>query len=220
MLNIIKFIAPVAIGVVLLGNTATTPNNNVEVVKEKTTITVSGIMPGFSKEDLVQKADVIIKGVVNNVEESEWSNNNPFIKNSTRNVLQTDIKVDIKEVIKGQPYDEDNVVVRINKGENADTIYESEGYPDFEEGEEVILFLSIDDSMLKSSENYYILTGMRQGKFTLEDQDSYVFSSDDRDITKEEVYDIIEDFEKGIMPYSIEMTKEEIRENNKELFGE
>lgn len=40
----------------------------------------------------------------------------------------------------------------------------SDGYPDFEVNEKVLLFLSRDDSDIATDEDYYVLTDMRQGK--------------------------------------------------------
>ena len=42
-----------------------------------------------------------------------------------------------------------------------------DGYPDFEVNEKVLLFLSRDDSDIATDEDYYVLTGMRQGKYDL-----------------------------------------------------
>lgn len=49
MLNIIKWILPVVIGMTALGNTDIPQNSNLEVVSEKSKITLSGIVPYFGE---------------------------------------------------------------------------------------------------------------------------------------------------------------------------
>lgn len=61
----------------------------------------------------------------------------------------------------------------------------SEGYPDFAPGEKVVLFLSKDDSdVANPNENYYVLTGMIQGKFvadTTSTTERYKMAAPNRD---------------------------------------
>lgn len=137
------------------------------------TIIQEGSFPYMSKQDMMQTADVIIQGVVAEVLPSKWSNPE-FIKGENiRNIIQTDILVKISEVLKGVPYDDSNIIVRIDKGIVGKVKLISNGYPDFKEGEEVILFLNLDDSDLSSlNENYYVLTGLNQSKFTLKYKDA------------------------------------------------
>lgn len=254
-----KLILPVLMSAVIisggiLGATHQATNN----ITDKKHIKVEGIMPYFDENNLRRKSDLIIKGVVSQVYDSKWSNENHSKGEDIRNVLQTDVGIKISDIIKGNPYDDNEVVVRIDKGETDDTVYESEGYPDFKEGEEVILFLSIDDSdIAESNENYYVLTGMRQGKFTKDtknqgdltkgtevqevvttDSEIQVKLTKDADGQEQFIQDLEE---QGDNPLSIceddiytqlnnkralgsaaktEMTKEEIKENNKILFGE
>ena len=47
----------------------------------------------------------------------------------------------------------------------------SSGYPDFEKEENVLLFLSRDDSDVATDEDYFVLTGMRQGKWNVNNEE-------------------------------------------------
>lgn len=194
-------------------------------------IKVERIMVYVDEDELIRRSELIIKGVVNRVEESRWSNEHQDKANPDRNVLQTDIAIKVLKVLKGTPYDGNEVVVRIDKGETDNTVVESEGYPDFKEGEEVILFLSIDDSdIAEKDKNYYVLTGMRQGKFTKDTATQVQFIQDLEEqsvpvnerltICEEDIYKKLNDKNFLNTPKENEITEEERKENNKALFGE
>lgn len=117
----------------------------------------------YSRTELNNLADVIVRGTVKGKLPSKWSINGG-------KKLQTDIKLEISETFKGEPYS-NNILVRVDEGQDGDTVIDKEEYPDFKEGEEVILFLSKDVSdQANPNENYYILTGMSQGKYYVSDK--------------------------------------------------
>ncbi|PWK07880.1 hypothetical protein [Tumebacillus permanentifrigoris] len=127
---------------------------------------VHGIVPSKTKAELVGESDVIIRGKVKELLPSKWSNPNWERGQDVSNVIQTDILVHVNDIFKGKPYDKD-IAVRIDKGKVDNMTWESDGYPDFLPEENVVLFLRQDNSDLaKPQENYYILTGMFQGKFS------------------------------------------------------
>lgn len=166
------------------------PSKNAEVQLIK----VQGTIPAKSKTELIGDSDLIVRGTVKELLPSKWSNPNGERGPEARNIIQTDVLLGINEVFKGVPYDQQTIKVRIDKGQVGQTKWESDGYPDFTPGEEVILFLSKDDGDLADPrETYYVLTGMRQGKFTLSDTSSTgkTFSNDREQITlptfKEEI---------------------------------
>lgn len=131
-------------------------------------VEVSGDIAIKNKKELVNDSEIIIKGKVAEVLPSFWSNPDFEKGMEIRNIIQTDILVDVEKVYKNKIDVSETIKVRINKGTIGETIYKSEGYPDFEIGEEVVLFLAEDDSDLANpDENYYVLTGMTQGKFFL-----------------------------------------------------
>lgn len=138
------------------------------VIKDRNTVYSEGLVAYMDVDDLVTTADVIVKGTIEKSLPSEWSNPGFKRGDGIRNILQTDIVITVDEVFKGKPYDEKEIAVRVDYGETLTSKTVSEGYPEFARGEEVILFLSLDDSDVKTDENYYVLTGMRQGKYYLD----------------------------------------------------
>ncbi|OPZ94964.1 MAG: hypothetical protein BWY74_00128 [Firmicutes bacterium ADurb.Bin419] len=186
-------------------------------------IIVSGQYLLKTKAELVDDSSVIIKGIVKEKLPSKWSNPNSIKGTNVRNTIQSDIIVDIAEVYKGEPYNRELIAVRVEKGKVNNIEVVSDGYPDFTLGEEVVLFLSEDDGDLANKEeNYYVLTGMCQGKFSLiESNTNKIFKNNKGDefkyTIKNEIENIIEENKKNPKP---KMTKEEIREQNKKVFGD
>lgn len=111
---------------------------------EKKIIKQSCIIPYKSQSDLTSDSDVIIRGTVKEILPSKWSNPDMEKGNDVRNILQTDAVVNIEEIIKGTPYNQKKINVRINKGETDNATIISDGYPDFIKDEDVLLFLSTD----------------------------------------------------------------------------
>lgn len=201
------------------------------ILPMKTTMHQSGLIPASSKKDLINNASVMIKGTIKEMKPSFWSNPNLEKGEGVRNIIQTDVLVNVEDVYKNKPYNDEVVTVRIDKGTVGDTTMESEGHPDFKVGEEVVLFLSEDDSDLANpNEDYYVLTGMIQGKFTLKgsqngdkvfvnktavdatyEKDSFKLST-----IKQEIKSTLDDLEKNPIK---KMTKEEIKELNEKTLG-
>lgn len=191
-------------------------------------INVSGIIPSMDKRELVNNSTTIIKGIVKEILPSYWSNPD-FTKGvNVSNVIQTDILIQVTDVYKNKPY-ADVITVRIDKGTVDGTTMNSEGYPDFSIGENVILFLSEDDGDLANTEEeYYVLTGMTQGKFTL--VGNYSTSDVYKNVLTEHSYkdffnsstiqneidSILADLQKN--PIN-KLTPEEISKQNEKLFG-
>jgi hypothetical protein len=148
------------------------------------TVKVHGSVAHKSKTELIGSSDVIIRGTVKELLPSKWSNPDGEKGPEARNIIQTDIVVGIEQIFKGTPFDS-HIKVRVNEGQVENIKWDSEGYPDFNLGEEVILFLSKDDSDLTNpNENYYVLTGMFQGKFNqIENTSKFSNSRDQIDLS-------------------------------------
>ena len=176
-----------------------------------------------------------MKRTVKEIKPSFWSNPNLEKGESVRNIIQTDFIVNVEKAYKNKPYNDSEVTVRIDKGTVGDTTLESEGVPDFNVGDEVVLFLSKDDSDLANpNEVYYVVTGMSQGKFTLKKPEVGSKSTDKtfvnrltKDNTKErdsfklstleqEINTTLDDLKKNPIK---KMSKEEIEEINKQTLG-
>ena len=135
----------------------------------------------------------------------------------------------------------DTVAVRIGKGEDETTIVYSEGYPDFKVDEKVLLFLARERGDVATDEDYYILVGMNQGKYNLEesskaeqgnmkddasaDNAKYVnleYPAENRTFEIGALKQQIKDEHEKRPNYREERAQKEaeIQERNKELFGE
>ncbi len=184
------------------------------------TVEINGIMPVVSEKDLMLNSEIVIAGTVTEIKESKWSN--PELIEGKRNILQTDVVVKVEEVISGE-CSKNEVVIRIDKGfdKNKKLLVKSEGYPDFKIGESSILFLSIDDSDIATEEEYYVLTGMKNGKLTENEVRNRFEINSEKNVVKELKEKIIK--EKNDNPRwkeEQEKQKEKTIENNKRLFGE
>ncbi len=194
---------------------------------QKQEVFIDGIIASKNENELILDSDLIVKGQVKEIMKSRWSNEGLVRGADIRNILQTDIVVLVDEVIEGS-LNQKEVRVRINKGEDAKTIVHSDGYPDFVIGEKVLLFLARDDSDVKTNEDYYVLTGLRQGKYTLKDtsgttvEKTGVYVNDKGEINVENLKKNIVDVKSANPNYEAEKVakKQEIRKNNIELFGE
>lgn len=195
---------------------------------EKTEININGIIPYRTESQMILDSDLIICGNVKKIKESKWSNEDFARGKEIRNILQTDVVINVESVLSGE-CDNNEIIVRIDKGEDENTIVHSEGYPDFVKGEEVLLFLSRDDSDVATNEDYYVLTGMKQGKYNInntavlsEKAVTDVYSNGETSIDIETLKVKIRE-EKVSNPYYQEektAKQQETKEQNELLFGE
>lgn len=193
----------------------------------KKIIKTQGTIVHKSQSELINDSSVIIKGTVKEILPSKWSN--PGFKKGSdiSNILQTDISINVDEVYKGVPYNSENIIVRIDKGYDDDTVVISDGYPDFAPGENVLLFLSIDDSdVADKNSDYYILTGMIQGKYVREQklntaEEIYNCTSGSNEQIKLSQFknQIYEELVKVKNTPVNKITPEKIQKNNEALFG-
>lgn len=174
---------------------------------KKAEIFVDGIVPIISESELILRSDLIIEGTVSEILDSKWSNPDFEKGEAIRNVLQTDIVVNIDNYLFGERED-NQAIVRIDKGEDENTIVHSDGYPDFFENEKVLLFLSRDDSDIATDEDYYVLTGMLQGK--------YVLSENARSADNSEIYTCSAEFQNDIDTEVVSELKQKIVSEHKE----
>ncbi len=157
-----KKILVLIIVVLCLGLTGIIIYNN-RPVKE---VVISGSVARLTQEELILNSELIITGTVTKINESQWRHLGND-KDGWVTVLQTDIEIKIDEIISGE-YDSDIAVVRVDKGydKKTRTKYISDGFPDFHEGESVLMFLSRDEGIMNTGENYFLSTGMYQGKWS------------------------------------------------------
>lgn len=195
----------------------------------KKTVYDNGSIAAKTLYDLMVDSDVVIKGTVKEVLPSKWSNPDHIEGEGLRDIIQTDISINIDQIFKGKPYNDKNIIVKIDKGKIGNVEYKSDGYPDFTPGEEVVLFLSIDDSpfaKVYGNGNYYVLTGMLQGKFSLSnktgnDEEFTCTSKNIPDKLKLSTLqnEINQAIEKEKLNPRKKLTPEEIKIQNEKLFG-
>ena len=192
---------------------------------KKTEIYVSDTVSEKSEQELILDSDLIVTGSVAKILPSKWSNEDLSRGEDVQNILQTDIVVNVDNILSGDC--EDTVTVRIDKGEDEKTVVHSDGYPDFEENERVLLFLARDDSDTATDEDYYVLTGMKQGKYVLDENSKVgaVYQNLDNaaEISNLEISDLQEKIiaAKNADPNyrsEKEARQEEVKENNKQYF--
>ena len=196
---------------------------------QKTEVTINGIIPAKTQEELILDSDLILTGSVKDILDSRWSNENFVRGKEIRNILQTDIIIEANEVLSGELINK-TVTVRIDKGEDDTTIVHSDGYPDFTIGEKVLLFLSRDDSDVATDEDYYVLTGMLQGKYnlsnnsrtTLKENETSVYTNGKDDTTTDNLKQQIVNVKEESPNYKAEKKARQIEteQKNKQLFGE
>lgn len=188
---------------------------------DKKVVGTSGLMPYRSESEMILYSDIIICGHVSEIKESKWSNPDFIRGTNVRNILQTDVVIDIDNTMYGEA--NNSIVVRINKGEDENTIFCDENTPDFALNENVLLFLARDDSDVKTDEDYYVLVAKKQSKYELPDDEAvFAHSYDNQTIDLVSLQQKIID-EKNANPnfkQEIEAEHQRIYENNAVLFGE
>lgn len=104
--------------------------------------------------ELVDRSEIIIRGTVKDIE-SRY--------NEERTKIFTYTIIDVKEAIKGKS--PPVITVRTFGGRVGDVNMKVPGMPEFKKGEEVFLFL-------KKNEDFYHVSGMIQGKYSIEKDES------------------------------------------------
>lgn len=168
----ISFVFALIIGIV---GTVVTQNQGIDILASgKQIIKDSCSLIYMTESEIILDSNLIVQGELVKYNESKWSN--PDLKGSGDicNILQTDIIFKIDDVLYGS-YDKEEVTVRINSGEDKDTVIINNAYPVFKVGEKVLLFLSreVPESVTYKDEDYFILTGAPQGVYKGQD-DKYI----------------------------------------------
>lgn len=116
----------------------------------------SALMVEKSVEELTFEADSILIGKVEKIE-SRW--------NEERTLIYTYVTISVKQYAKAISSQEQvkEIIVKVRGGEVGDIGLKVSDTPEFRVGEEVFLFLRMEDMPLFS------VTGLFQGKYTIED---------------------------------------------------
>ena len=184
---------------------------------DKEIIARSGLLPMRDINDVILNSELIIIGTVDEILESKWTA--PEISSG---ILQTDIVIDVDEILFGEPSSGDQITLRIDKGEDEYTISLDEWTPDFTVGEQSLLFLMRDDSDFKTDEDYYVLSANEQAKYVLQGDGTAVCEFENKTVDLDELPGLIEDLYEQNPNIREEQAAERqrIKEENAELFGE
>ena len=110
----------------------------------------SGVLEEMSLLQLVSAADLIMTGSVEEIN-SQW--------NSGQDQINTDVGVSVQQCVKG-PWQPSRVTIRVSGGQVGDIVQSSSVGPQFEVGEEVLVFLEFGE------EGTARVVGGFQGKLT------------------------------------------------------
>lgn len=196
--------------------------NNKKIVKSQSMILKRNV------PDLILSSDLIIEGTVEKFLDSKWSN--PGLKRGEeiRNILQTDVIIEVSDVLFGN-LNGKTVTVRVEGGEDETTIYTCDASPEFTTGEKVLLFLARDGSDVATDEDYYVVTGWYQGKYSINSDSKATSALNNSTYTNKKGTIKPDDLKKQIPEvkaanpnYKAErlQKQKEAEERNKALFGE
>lgn len=218
-----KKIIAVLLCIVLVASAATLIYNAF-LKKEKEIVISSTMILKKSVSDLILSSDLIIEGTVEEFLDSKWSN--PGLKRGEeiRNVLQTDVIIKVGNVLFGNP-GEETVTVRVEGGEDETTIYTCDASPEFAIGEKVLLFLARDGSDVATDEDYYVVTGWYQGKYSINSDskaNGLTYTNKKGIIKPDDLKKQIPEVKAANPNYKAEklQKQKEAEEKNKALFGE
>ena len=183
---------------------------------DKEIIARSGLLPMRDINDVILQSELIIIGTVDEILESKWTA--PEISSG---ILQTDLVIDVDEVLFGEPSTGDQITLRIDKGEDEYTISLDEWTPDFTVGEQSLLFLKRDDSGHRTNEDYYVLSAIEQAKYIPQGDGTAVCEFENKTVDLDELPGLIEDLYEQNPNIREEQAAERqrIKEENAELFG-
>lgn len=158
------------------GSISNTQNQEVEQTYESVAIPIGGEIPALSLNELADQSEVIAIGTVKEISPSTW--NTPDGKRRGKTIkdigeldtMYTDVSIGVEKYLKGS-LNKDEVIVRIEGGEDNYTTVTIDYEPSFKEGEKVLVYLRNDTSPFTKDvgQRHYVVTGYSQGKFSLTD---------------------------------------------------
>lgn len=142
------------------------------IIPEKKIIS-SALLAPYSQSRLESRAELVVSGKITKINNSKWSNPDKKLGKQLRNDIVTDVSILVNETYKGTSSKE--ITVRTKKGKIGKTTHQNSSDADFIVGEDVLLFLMKDDDMTSATpEDYYVLTGLHQGKFVKNSNGDYI----------------------------------------------
>jgi hypothetical protein len=133
---------------------------------------ISGSIPYYTPNELSGLADLIVEGNVASISPGKWNTSDGKKPNkiSLNDIIYREVSVNVKNVLKGTINVDSVIKVYSHEGidESGFSVY-SDAEPKFTEGEDVILFLSKDNTIYNKSKSsdHYIVTGLILGKYDI-----------------------------------------------------
>lgn len=150
-------------GAITLGNIS-----YMQSVNKVTKVDIHNSHPFYDLEDLTNKADLIVRGVVNDITKDKWNNkeNRKPKKLTGDDIIYKDNLIKVNKVLKNTSNSSNinDVKVRTYSGTVEGFIMSDDSQYAFNKGEEVILFLQVDDSVYnedKSTAHFVVIGGLQ-----------------------------------------------------------
>ena len=125
---------------------------------------INSVMVQLELDELINSSDIILTGIVTGI--------GPVYRGIWQNtqLIFTDVVVETSQLLYGQT--SEKVVIQTRGGRIDDSVTIAEDEPEFQLGEEVLLFLKHKPDSSSSANldlNSFIVTGMLQGKWSYKD---------------------------------------------------
>ncbi|MBF0337084.1 MAG: hypothetical protein HQL05_04560 [Nitrospirae bacterium] len=124
--------------------------------------TATGVMIGLTNEELTRQSSLVVMGNVVD-KQSFW--------NTEGTTIYTGVTINVKEVVRGETSPE-TITVRYEGGEIGDVGLRVSDTPQFEKGEDVLVFLSpvanVSGKGVSDTSGTFYVVGSGQGKYSVE----------------------------------------------------
>lgn len=145
-----------------------------------TVSTSTATYPTLTEEELVNDNDLIIKATVEKILDSEYANPGFKLGEDIPNVIVTDVLARAETVYKGDVSPGDLITIRKEGGKVGKEEYINEDMPNFQVGNEVLLFLSYPRAGEKneiSTTDYYVFNPVQGVYFPEDDTDKNIYKA-------------------------------------------
>lgn len=147
-------------------------------VKSSAKASVSfSLFPAYTHEDLTNRADIIVRGKIQNNMTASWNNseNKRPARITGKDFIYGDSFLTITEVYKGDTRIGETAIIRCYGGQVDGVYADYRELPQLIKGSDVIVFLVLDKSIYNQmkNENQYILLGAQQGIYEVVGNEVY-----------------------------------------------
>jgi len=146
--------------------------HNIQKKTQPTSMRISGSIPYYAPNELSGLADLIVEGNVVSISPGRWNTNDGKKpdKISINDIIYQEISINVQNVLKGTTNVDSVLKVYSHEGtdESGFSVF-SDAEPKFTVGENVLLFLSKDNTIYNKlkSNDHYVVTGLILGKYDI-----------------------------------------------------